>query len=319
MSNGPDEFIASVYGTGVDYEEKVAAEQGAQEEALAGEVMELEKAAAVEAFTDAMIEEGLDPQQFTDEQIEAGFNQFYEDMSKTAAEEPMTEEQGEEMVKQAWAEADAVGRQIAQSEFIEMVKAAAGESAAEKAFGKGATGKVSPEYKGVETKAVEAPRRYFKRAVGTEKGLGAAQTVGEKGVGSVAKKTVPALEAVIKKHPKAALGLAAGVGAAELGAAGYGAYRAGKHLKGKQKAASLQTPFLDDAIEKCAMAILLTSGAMTPDGEGNMTKEGQYLQEPTWVEEYEFQEPKTALDQAVFNAALAHLEELGYPVNWGEE
>jgi hypothetical protein len=101
----------------------------------------------------------------------------------------------------------------------------------------------------------------------------------------------------------------------------YGARRLKEKKKeeGQKKAASLQTPFLDEAIEKCAMAIALTSGAITPDGEANMTKEGQYIHEPTWAEEYELQEPKTALDQAVYNGALAYLEDLGYPVNWGEE
>lgn len=315
MSNGPDEFIASIYGTGMNYQEKVAAEQ-------VSELEQLEKAAAIEAFTDAMIENGLDPQQFSDEQIEAGFNQFYNDMSKTAAEAPTNPEQGEQMIKQAWAEADAVGRQIAQAEFIEMVKAAATEYEL-KQLGLKSGPKAGEPSKGAQ-KYLETARKakqevsaapFSKTRAFGGKGAPTAMRAKHFVTGKVPAEAGKLLKSV-KKNPAAAAAIIGG-GLAAHGAGAYGAYRGGKYLKEKQeKAASLQTPFLDEAIEKCAMAILFASGAMTPDGEVNMTKEGEYLQEPSWVEEYELQMPKTALDQAVFNGALAHLEELGYPVNW---
>ena len=339
MSDGPDEFISSVYGTGMSYEEKVAAEQ-------AEEIMELEKAAAVEAFTDAMLAEGLDPQQFSDEQLEAGFSQFYEDMTKQAA---LVQDEGdaEEMVKQAWAEADAIGRQLAQQDFILMVKearewqqfgkrykrTAKGRATVDptKGVGAGAAG-AGPQAAVAKPTAVEAYpgegvkdptklRRAAKKSSGQLLGVSKTKREAAEAARAAAPK-VERLTQLVRKYPKAAKGIGAGVAAAQLAALGGAGYLGAKAIKKKQqeKAASLETPFLDDAIEKTAMAIAVTEGAMTPDGETNMTSEGEYIYEPTWVDEYELEMPKTALDEAIFNAALVHLEELGYPVNWeGEE
>ena len=314
MSDGPDEFISSVYGTGMSYQEKVAAEQ-------TNEVVELEKAAAVEAFTDAMITEGLDPQQFTDEQIEAGFNQYYNDMSKTAAEAPVDEAQGEEMIKQAWAEADAIGRQLAQRDFVQLVKQAATEyELKQMGLKKTPKGELTEAAKKAVGVAKETKKKVMAESFSAGRGRAPAGMRAKhfiKGkIPAAAGQIASQLKSTAKKHPYAAAGLGA-LAAGQAAGAGYGAYRGGKYLKERQeKAASLETPFLDDAIEKCAMAIAVTNGAMTPDGETNMNSGGEYIYEPSWVEEYELEMPKTALDEVVFNAALAHLEELGYPIDW---
>jgi hypothetical protein len=124
MSDKPDSFIAKVYED--SGQEKVASEQVTQ-------LDELEKSAAVQAFTDAVKEAELDLSQFNDEQIGQMFNEFTEEYTKNVSEKTASEASedpnapgltDEEQIKEAWAQADAYGRHLAQQEFVEQVKQA---------------------------------------------------------------------------------------------------------------------------------------------------------------------------------------------------
>jgi hypothetical protein len=273
MSDGPNDFIASVYRTGMSQEEKTAADETAALE-------QMEKAAAIEAFTNSVAERGLDVKDYTDEQIATAFGQFVDGFTKEAAE-VQTPEQAEEIVKQAWAEADQWGRMAAQQEFLKVIKEAA------------------------EKPAPEAPAE----TAGTEAAPAAAAPAPEA--------AAPAAE---KSASLEGLGdIARYLQAPQPAEQAKEAAETPPPAQPEQQAQASPTPFLDAAITKCAMAYGISSGAITPDGKLNLNEKGELLTEPTWTAEMEMAEPKTALDQQIHAAALNHLAELGYPVNKGEE
>jgi hypothetical protein len=294
MSQEMDQFIAEVYGTGVDPMQKIAAET---QQAQVAQLYEMEKAAAVEAFTDKIASLGLNLDDYSNEDIAYAFDAFVKNAAAETAAQPEAEKTAaaqpseDDLIKQAWLQADAYGRQLAQQEFLGAVKEAASQSTREI--------------------LKEAPKEL------------ARQTEDIVGKGLASKPGQKIEQAVIKgleKHPKKLMGAGAAGTAVGLGAAGYGGYKGLKHLKAKkeeEKKGSLsQTPFLDDAIKKMAMAIGISSGCITPDGECNLNKEGNLIYEPSWTEEVELDMPKTAMDQELYGLALQHLENLGYPVQW---
>lgn len=263
MSQEMEQFIADVYGTGVDPIEKIAAEQ-VQEQA--NTLADLEKAAAVQSFTDAVAARGLNLDDYSNEDVAAAFNQHVESFQKEAAEAAQPSPDEDEQVKQAWLEADQIGRAKAQQEFLDAVKTAAAEKALE------------IKNQGTETPA-ETPAEPAPEKTAMPEGL--ARYMKEKGNGE-------------KKEEKA---------------------EEKKEEKEEEKEASIpQTPFLDTEIRKMALAIGISSGCITPEGECNLDKEGHYVKDPTWKDQVELEMPKTALDQTVYGLALQHLADLGYPV-----
>lgn len=280
MSDGPNDFIASVYRTGMSQEEKTAADETAA-------VAQMEKAAAIEAFTNSVAERGLDVKDYSDEQIATAFGQFVDGFTKEAAE-VQTPEQAEELVKKAWTEADQWGRMAAQQEFLKVIKEAAEKPAPE----------APAETKGAEAAPAAAPAA--PAAPAPEAAAPAAEkSAALAGLGDIARY----LQAPQAPAPEAA------------------AQPAGQTKEAAETPPEAQvspTPFLDAAIVKCAMAYGISSGAITPDGTPNLNEKGELLTEPTWTSEMEMAEPKTALDQQIHAAALNHLAELGYPVKQAE-
>jgi hypothetical protein len=294
-----DEFIASVYGTGMNEEEKVAAN-----------LEEMEKEATIGAFQEAIQEEGIDIDQYSDEQIGEMFGQF------KLAYEQQNEEDDTELVKQAWDEADAYGRALAQQEFIEMVKEGKKYPYA-KAKG------VIPRIKQIWTggmrpghqKAVEQQQKvvnYLESAAESAKGKNLAKAEREL---DHAKDLLKGFKGQARKETAKVWGMRGAAAAPAVGAPAAAGYAAG----GRKKKGSY-TPFLDSAIEKKAMLIGANSGVITPDGECNINEQGEHIHEPEWAGAWdENLQVKTAFDEQVTYAALQHLETLGYPVSWDAE
>lgn len=278
MSDGPNDFIASVYRTGMSQEEKTAADETAA-------VVQMEKAAAIEAFTNSVAERGLDVKDYSDEQIATAFDQFVDGFTKEAAE-VQTPEQAEEIVKQAWTEADQWGRMAAQQEFLKVIKEAAEKPSPE----------APADTKGAEA-APAAPAAAAPAAPAPEAAAPAAEkSAALAGLGDIARY----LQAPQAAQPPEQVKTAAETPPAQ------------------PEPQASPTPFLDAAITKCAMAYGISSGAITPDGKPNLNEKGELLTEPTWTSEMEMAEPKTALDQQIHAAALNHLAALGYPVKQAE-
>ena len=312
-----DQYLAELYGTGMSGEEKVAAET----EKLASELQELEGIAAMEMFKEAIQSEGLNVDDYSDEDLAQMFNAYYEQSVKTAS---APEETDEEIVKEAWTQADEYGRQVARAEFIDFVKEAAGGGLAQKGtklvetFVGATKGPMKQTIKSLEAEAskikqkVDSPLRpsawkgklmpaeqkklqQLQQGIKAEKGKMHKETAKQVGIGALG------------------LGAAGAPAAAGAGAAGAG------YAAGQKKESSLQLPFLDDAIIKKATLLAVDAGVMTPNGEINLTEDGNYAIDPSeWAGQYDTT-VKTAFDETVHALALNHLENLGFPVDRGEE
>jgi len=293
-----DQALADIYGTGQSYQEKVAAQQ----EQVAGELQEMDKMAALESFKEAVASEGLDVDQYSDEQLAGLFSEYYDLHKQASAEGAAGSDDEDELVKRAWAEADDYGRQVARAEFIEFVKESADFGKLMRTLG----GEGAKPY-------AEAISKLKKQVASPTRGhLTGKMTKQE------AEKLKNLQKALFKERTKQ-VGVGAGAGAAGLAAPAVGAGAAGAGYAAGKKEKKASFPFLEDAIEKRALLLAVNSGYVTPQGESNVTKEGQFASDPNqWAGQYDTS-VKTAFDEQVHVLALQHLEELGYPINWGGE
>lgn len=273
-----DEQLAAIYGTG-----------GAASD------NDLEKTAAAELLVKIAEENGVDLNQFSDEQVMA----MVSDLTKTAEEEKAEEDDEEEKEKESEgdaeekkeeseekvAEADFLGRVMAHAyvqELNNIEKQAGIKETATKA-GKSIKGYFS----GAADDVAAGARKLKSGVTAREAGQPLKYTKGGKMIPPTegARKVDKAMSVEGLKQ------LGKGVGKMALPVAGAGALGAGAYAVGKKKESSA----LDTLAEQRALEMLKEAG-------------------------YELQEEKTAssLEVAVEQRALEMLEANGYPVEWNK-
>jgi len=272
-----DEQLAQIYGTGQSYDEE-----------------DIEKTAAAELLVKLAEEEGVNLDQFSDEEIAEMLGELYGE--KTAGDEKKEEhekketkgeEKKEEEAKEKAAEADFLGRVMAHAMVQELgsIEKEAGikekYEAAKGAVGRGASflkGLPGRYGKNVKERFTEA-HRAGKEAVTGKGSIGGGDMSKMdrlKALGHAAKKVAPE----------------AGTAAGLAGAAAVAA-----HLHGKKKHASAVAELADQR----AYEILAQSGWVAEDGS---------VIEP--------QVKEASVEQEVELQALRLLEENGYPVEWNQ-
>jgi hypothetical protein len=220
-----DEQLAAIYGTGqVEYEED-----------------DLEKTAAAELLVKLAEEEGLDLNQFSDEEIAGMINELQGGIEHTAEAEETDEGQ------EKFAEADFLGRVMAHSMVQELNNI---EKEAAKIPG-----------------ATSATGRFLRRQVGKVKRVGQLLTGSEakRLEGMSPTRGATAMLAKERKAVEKARNIAKGVGkGVGIGAAaGVGGYAGAKAGKGKEKKGSA----FDTVAEQRALEMLHEAGYEVPGQE----------------------------------------------------
>lgn len=270
-----DEQLAAIYGTG------------------ASDVTEddMEKAAAAELLVKLAEEEGVDLNDFSDEEIGEMVNELY------------GSGEGDDEAQEKLAEADFLGRVMAHAYVQEMgeIEKSAAKTFAERAgswttrqlgglheAGEGLRHLIKPRggkvAKGYRADVMADMLEAAKGKKGRMSALAKAMEASERGIG--ARRLWGGL-----KRSKGIIGAGAGL-AGLAGLAGYGGYKA---LKKESSA-------LDTLANERAMQMLYDNGWI--DDQGNL------LHEPA--------QEKTALDTAVETRALQILEANGFPVTWNK-
>jgi len=271
-----DEQLAAIYGTG-------------QPEAYDDD--DLQKTAAAELLVKLAAEEGVDLDEFSDDEIAGMIDNLY----KTAAEgdAPMTEEEkAKKKAAEEAAAADTSEEKVAEADFLGKVMAHSMVqelNAIEKEAGiKERAGEIA----GKALSGIAGAGRAVGRAgAATGKALhGAAGTVGEKA--SFGKLTGGKAKAL-------------GYGLAGAGTVGTGAGIAAL-AGGKKKKASADESALAKLAGERAYEMLAQAGYVDEDGDI------MFPQQP------EEEKVASTLDQAVDIQALRILQENGFPVEWNE-
>ena len=275
-----DKFLSEVYGTGELVKE-------AQEENQA--VQELY--AGFESTVEELCKTGqLDPNQLTDQDMA----EMWEGFVEKVAEDAEGEEKYASLNKEAWEQADAMGRIAAHAYVDEMNKIAAPAMPktpakpghewvyASSKGGKDRWAQVPKEAKGFGAHAADIFKRWTKGGLKRGKPESQLRRLGR--IGAVA--AVPAT----------------------VGAAAYGGYKGYQALKNKEKTSSLTE---EDVLTR-AYDFLKQAGWVYDTGEPIPPEHGMSLLKQ--AQEGAGQEDEAEKEAALNQAALEHLAASGYPI-----
>ena len=308
-----DEFLSQVYGTGELVKQAQEQNQAVQE--LYG---------AFEATVEEMAKQGsLDPSQLTEQDMAEMWNGFVEKFAEYESAEDEAEQVVEKLAaqygitKEAWNQADAMGRIMAHSYTDEMSKIAGLPKKPTAAPKPGHEWVLGTTTKGGQ-KWHEVPKTMGTKATETARGIGHnVMQVFKQGKGG--------------KFLKGQLPRAGRIGAmlaapAAAGAAAYGGYKGIQALRGgKEKASALGIP--EEAVYEHAYELLKNANWVFPSGEVIPPEHGMQLMKQAQEEGGESEEEKKKKEEegkkgeeeekqaALTMAALEHLAEAGYPVN----
>ena len=267
-----DEQLAAIYGTGMPEEEDLA------------------KTASAELLVKLAEEEGVDLNDFSDEEI-AHMITNLQGEEKTAGEQELDDESQTKL-----AEADYLGRVMAHAMVQELGEIEKQAADPQKQLAAGS--KAGQMFRGAKAKATELAGKGYAHQKGELKNIlqQARGLAGSKKVELTGTKG-QAVKSMAKSLGKASPTILA------AGGLGYGAYRGGKALFGKKEK---KGSALDKLAEARAYEILAENGWVDEDG-------GVF--EPDTNQE----KVASQLDFAVEAQALQMLEQAGYPVQWNEE
>jgi len=294
-----DEFLAQVYGT--DELTKEAQEQNQAVQELYG---------AFESGVEELCKQGgLDPNQLTEQDMAEMWDGFVEKV----AEDAEGQEKYASLSKEAWDQADSMGR-IAAHAYIDELSKVAGKDpgAIRKAFGH-------------LSSAWKTPRDVGKKDI--YRVFRAGEKAGKSG-GDVNKAMRDAAADIMEKNkgrsPWGRRAAMVGAGAMPVAGAGGVAYGAKKYYEGgKKKAASLGIP--EEYVYGHAYEMLKNAGWVFDTGEVMPPEYGMQLMKAAQDEETEEEKKKREEEEpeeeekeaALTAAALEHLAEAGYPINYG--
>jgi hypothetical protein len=285
-----DAQLAAIYGTG-NYEP---------------EETDIEKMAAAELLVKLAEEEGVDLDQFNDQEIAEMVSSLYKEAEFPPKKEEKKHEEGEsaakekaeEKTEEKVAEADFLGRVMAHSyvqELHEIEKEAAEKMKTEDEDRGSLTGLQKLRQRGRESKAFRA---------GTHGVMGGAAGAG-----------AGALNAIRQGRGLTGGAIKGGLAGAAIGA-GTGALRAMLAKGSRQAHAELSS----GEKKKKASADESALEAMAAEVAFNMAKEAGYIDEEGnfLVETQQAEKQASALDTAIYTRALQICEENGIPVEWTE-
>lgn len=267
-----DEQLAAIYGTGMPDDEDLA------------------KTASAELLVKLAEEEGVDLDDFSDEEIAEMITNLQGE-EKTAGDETQIDEESQEKL----AEADYLGRVMAHAMVQEL-------GDIEKEAGRlGNLGRYAKDvYKSEGAKGVAKRFGQHQAQAGKSLGRSIKSLVTGKAPSAASKGATVSAEGGVRRSALRGLSESAKQLSPSLVAAGGGTAATVAALKGKKKKASALAKLAEDR----AYQILAENGWV--DEEGNVFAPQQH-------------EKVAGLDLAVEQEALQMLEEAGYPVQWNEE